>query len=130
MMDIESKEREGLPEGEALIARLRQYVEACAAERTGAKGRTRFPNLAGFCATLGVGVEVFEREMEAYPEIYGAVCAVLEDEALNWEWSATLVSAYLKKRLGYGDRSEESRSVCEAAETSLVFEHDVFEDGG
>ena len=115
---------------ETLEGRAREYIEACAAERTGAKGRTRFPNLAGFCRTLGIGVDVFEKEMEAYPEVYGAICAMLEDEALNWEWSATLVSAYLKKRLGYGDKGEEPRSVCESAETRLVFEHDVFEDGG
>lgn len=124
------KERGGFADVEGLVERAREYIAACAAERTGTKGRTRFPNLAGFCRSLGVGVETFEREMEAYPEEYGAVCAMLEDEALNWEWSATLVSAYLKKRLGYADKGEEPRSVCDAAETRLVFEHDVFEDGG
>lgn len=108
----------------------RQYVERCAAEQVGAKGRCRFPNLAGFCSSLGVGVETLERALEDYPEVYGAICALLEDAALNWEWSATLVSAYLKKRLGYADRPEEPRSVCETAETRIVFEHDIVEDGG
>ena len=119
-----------LPAPEEILERAAAYVAACAAECTGAKGRTRFPNLAGFCRGLGVGVDVFRREMEAYPEVMDALLAVLEDEALNWEWSATIVSAYLKKRLGYGERGEETRSVCESAETRLVFEHDVFEDGG
>lgn len=115
---------------EDLVTRARLYIERCAAERIGAKGRGRFANLAGFCRYLGMGVDAFEREMAGYPEIYGAVCAMFEDEALNCELSATLVSAYLKKRLGYGERADESRSICESAETRLVFEHDVMEDGG
>ena len=119
-----------LPAPEELLERAGEYVATCATECTGTKGRTRFPNLAGFCRALGVGVEAFRREMEAYPEVMDALLAVFEDEALNWEWSASIVSAYLKKRLGYGEHGEETRSVCEAAETRLVFEHDVFEDGG
>lgn len=115
---------------ETLAARARVYIDRCGAEQIGAKGRGRFANLAGFCRYLGVGVDTFEREMAAYPEIYGTVCAMFEDEALNCELSATLVSAYLKKRLGYSEKAEERRSVCEAAETRLVFEHDIFEDGG
>ena len=116
---------------EEVLARTAEYISSCAAERN-AKGRGRFPNLAGLCRALGVGVEAFRREMEAYPEVLDAVCAMLEDEALNWECSATLVSAYLKKHLGYdGTRGAERRgTVCEAEEVRLVFEHDVFEDGG
>ena len=51
---------------------------------------------------------------------------MLEDEALNSSLSPTLISAYLKKRLGYA-----SDSSAESSENQLQikFEHDIFEDG-
>ena len=51
--------------------------------------------------------------------------AILEDEALNSALSPTLVSAYLKKRLGYDGTEKRASSQLE-----ISFEHDVFEDGG
>ena len=134
-MTIDKEKENGSGQGEdgldgaSLLAAARAYVERCAETSIGVKGRCRFPNLAGFCATLGMGVEELRRMLEPYPEVYGTICALLEDAALNWEWSATLVSAYLKMRLGYGEKPEETRSVCETEQTRIVFEHDILEDG-
>lgn len=93
------------------------------------KRHGRFPNLAGFCRAIGIGVEVFEREMAAYPETFGMLCAIFEDEALNSDLSATVLAPYLKRRLGYGDKPEQQGSICDSAETRLVFQHDILEDG-
>ena len=113
-----------------MVARARTYIETCAVQSVGAKGRGRFANLAGFCRSLGVGVDTFVREMAAYPEAYDTICAMFEDEALNCELSATLVSAYLKRRLGYADKPDSPHTACDAGEVKLIFEHDIFEDGG
>lgn len=56
--------------------------------------------------------------------------AALEDEALNIGNSATLITAYMKQRLGYGRVGAEPRFSCEAEKYELVFEHDILEDGG
>ena len=55
---------------------------------------------------------------------------MFEDEALNSELSPTVVTAYLKQRLGYGEKQETHRASCELPELKLVFDHDIFEDGG
>ena len=65
-----------------------------------------------------------------HPESYGALCAVFEDEALNSELSPTVINAYLKQRLGYGERVCEKRASFDLPEVKLVFDHDIFEDGG
>ena len=88
--------------------------------------RSAFPNLAGFCRYLGIGTGELDEIRNDYPLEYGRMLTVLEDEALNSEMSATLLSAYLKKRLGY-DSSLQKESPEEALQIS--FEHDIFEDG-
>lgn len=85
-----------------------------------------FPNLAGFCRYLGIGTGELERFGASHPEEYGRILAVFEDEALNSGLSATLVSAYLKKRLGY-DSSRQGYT--DAAGLQVSFDHDIFEDG-
>ena len=67
--------------------------------------------------------------MKERQEEYDTLCAMFEDEALNSGLSATLVSAYLKKHLGYGEKAEASASVCEADKVKLIFEHDIYADG-
>ena len=42
--------------------------------------------------------------------------------------SPTVVSAYLKHRLGYGEKSE-AVSSADAGEIRLIFDHDISEDG-
>ena len=56
--------------------------------------------------------------------------AALEDEALNASNSPTLLSAYLKKRLGYLEKqSKGEQNESECGLMRLVFEHDIEEDG-
>ena len=88
--------------------------------------KTSFPNLAGFCRYIGIGIDEFFRLSASYPEHSGRILTVLEDEALNSGVSASLLSAYLKKRLGYG--STESPQSPEQ-QLCISFEHDIFEDG-
>ena len=130
VIDNNEKEGFGMPlDREDIIAALAEYIELCRSEVVG-KAKTRFPNLAGFCRYLGVGVEVLVEAFREAPDSYGALCAVFEDEALNSELSPTVVTAYLKQRLGYGEKQEPSRATCELPEFKLVFDHDIFEDGG
>ena len=115
---------------DAVISAAAEYIEACRSETVGAKSKGRFPNLAGFCRYLGIGLEALEEIFGDYRESYGALCAVFEDEALNSDLSATVITAYLKQRLGYGEKTEPKRAACEFPEVKLVFDHDIFEDGG
>ena len=111
-----------------LAALAREYIEGCATEE-GKRGG-RFANLAGFCRYLGMGVEQFCLFMKERQEEYDALCAMFEDEALNSGLSATLISAYLKRHLGHGERAEATgKSSMELDQIKLVFEHDIYEDG-
>jgi hypothetical protein len=121
---------------------LEEYILACsridaesnedAASTEKSKSRKKaasaklFPNLAGFCRYLGISTQELSDISRDYPSQYGKLLAVLEDEALNSSLSPTLISAYLKKRLGYA-----SDSSAESSENQLQikFEHDIFEDG-
>ena len=121
---------DGCLDKDRVISSVAEYIGECRSEAVGSKSKTRFPNLAGFCRYLGIGVEELEELFRGYHESYGALCAVFEDEALNSDLSATLITAYLKQRLGYGERAEPRRAACEFPEVKLVFDHDIFEDGG
>lgn len=131
---IKNDEQESSPSelrlgGEEIITAVADYIAACRNEVLG-KNKQRFPNLAGFCRHLGIGIEVLEEALKDDPRIYGVICAVFEDEALNSELSPTVVTTYLKQRLGYGEKVEPKRAALELPEVKLVFDHDIFEDGG
>lgn len=81
------------------------------------------PNIAGFCRYMGAGVSEFQGLKQRYPEIYDALCAIFEDEALNSALSPSVVSLYLRERLGYDGDKRDDGSV------TVVFEHDVLNDG-
>ena len=52
----------------------------------------------------------------------------MEDEALNASSvSPTLITAYLKRRLGYAEKPEASSAEC--GDVRVIFEHDITEDG-
>ena len=85
-----------------------------------------FPNLAGFCRYLGIATEELEEIANKSPHAYKRILTVLEDEALNSGLSATLLSAYLKKRLGYEAPPRHSTA---SSQLQICFEHDIFEDG-
>ncbi len=94
----------------------------------GKKERSRFPNLAGFCRKLKIGTAELERISLEYPKQYGALLSLFEDEALNSTQSATILSAYMKEHLGFGEKKEGGASFT-SGDVRLIFEHDIGEDG-
>ena len=115
-----------------LAEHLCDYLASCApADDTSKKGVGKIPNLAGFCRHLSCGVGAYLQFADTYPELADYLSAVFEDEALNFSPSPTVLSAYLKKRLGYGEKakSDEGESETDCGLMRLVFEHDIEEDG-
>lgn len=109
-----------------------EYISLCKEspkEGEGGKSKTtaRFPNLAGFCRYLGCGLDTLEAIREESPTEFSALLAILEDEALNFLYSPTLVAAYLKRRMEYEKEKERKASGYDAMQ--ICFEHDVLEDG-
>ena len=120
---------------EAYLHFCRSYGESLAAEQGRGKRRKEelFPNLAGFFRWMGYGMEKAVAVKLHRAELYDRICTVLEDEALNSELSPTVLSAYLKRRLGYGDRSEPMGGAAvtgvEGEQIRLIFDHNILEDG-
>ena len=106
--------------------KLHAYLQRCHGEEDGGA----FPNLAGFCRYLGVGIRTFCELGAQYPAAYDAVMTQLEDEALNANRlpanSASLTAAYFKRRLGYDGEIPGER---EAPGIRVVFDHDIAEAG-
>ena len=106
-----------------------RYILECRKKDGGAKGG-RVPNLAGFFRYCGFDGSDLSRIPAEYPEIYSSLCMIFEDEALNSSLSPTVLSVYLKKRLGYNAEDNTGRqSVSGGGQLRLVFEHDITEDG-
>ena len=112
---------------------LETYIKSCyepsaapsPEPRRIAKSTHRLPNLAGFCRYLAIGTEDFRRIADECPDEIAPLFAILEDEALNSALPPAVLSAYLKRRLGY-DREDEEIS---AEPLQICFEHDIFGDG-
>ncbi len=114
-----------------LLELAEEYAAECyegCAQSDGKKARRRFPNLAGFCRRLGIGTEQIKLLRSEYPEQYGALLSLLEDEALNSSQSATVLTAYMKEHLDFGEKKEGGASFM-SGDIKLVFEHDILEDG-
>lgn len=101
-----------------LFEYVEKYLEKCA-------GGEKFPNVAGFCRFCGVGQGELNELEKIYPKEYDALCSVFEDEALNSDIAVSLVGAYMKKRLGYGDEKRAESS----SPPEIIFEHDILRDG-
>ena len=110
---------------------LSQYLESCRLPPDAPPKKTErvFPNLAGFCRFLGCGTTSADTLRTTHPELADRICAVLEDEALNASVSPTVLSAYLKRRLGYADKPDPPGSAADCGQLRLIFEHDILEDG-
>ncbi len=104
-----------------LVELAERYIDFCAQNK-------RLPNLAGFCRHAELGGSAVERLRREFPESYSELCLILEDEALNADVPASVLTAYLKKRLNYDDRAEGS-TPCEVGQLKLIFEHDILKDG-
>ena len=115
--------------GKRLHTLLLHYLERCRAEEeTDEKGRTvgrRFPNVAGFCRSRGIGLSDLDTLSEEYPNEVDLLLTVLEDEALNAGLPPPILSAYLKKRLAYDRVTKEGSP----SAPTVCFEHDIFRDG-
>jgi hypothetical protein len=119
-----------LADEERIDTEFGKYILHCREECGGnPKSAGRIPNVAGFCRFLGVTLSDFDRLKSTRPEIHGALCAALEDEALNSQMTATILSIYLKHRLGYLEEKHEERSVTDSGQLRLIFDHYAFEDG-
>ena len=94
------------------------------------KNAGRIPNVAGFCRFTQSTLSDFERLRHTRPEVHGALCAALEDEALNSEMSASILSVYLKLRLGYSGDEKAETGITDTGQLRLIFDHDAYEDGG
>ena len=111
-------------------SQLRRYLDSCRFPSDADTKRPggRLPNLAGFCRWLGCGVSELDALRTAHPEVADYLCAVMEDEALNASSvSPTLLTAYLKRRLGYAEKPDASSAEC--GDVRVIFEHDITEDG-
>ena len=107
-----------------------RYILSCREEDEGKKKHRRFPNVAGFCRFFGINSDQLDYMKEKYPDSYSALCLIFEDEAFNAEISTTVLSAYLKKRLGYSEReSAPDSTVNVPGPLKLIFEHDIMSDG-
>ena len=82
--------------GRSLQAAFGDYLAHCEKNEV-------FPNLAGFCRFCGIGEDKFAQLRQRWPEVCDFVVTALEDEALNADLSSSLVTAYLKHRLGYNE---------------------------
>lgn len=114
---------------------LEEYITSCSeicdleletVKKCSKKKKGRFPNVAGFCRYFHIGDAEYERLCVKYPNEFERVKLVFEDEALNSEISPTILSAYLKKRLGY---EKTSCSEVYDGQLKVVFDHDILEDG-
>ena len=114
-----------------LPAKLKRYIKSCRPPPDADPKRNpgRLPTLAGFCNFLGVGLSGMDRLHREDPLLFDRICTALEDEALNYSPTPTLLSAYLKKRLGYAEEREGDVREVTCNEMRLIFEHDIEEDG-
>ncbi len=114
-----------------LLELAEKYVAECyesSAVNEGKKSKGRFPNLAGFCRRLGIGTAQIKLLRSEYPEQYGALLSLFEDEALNSSQSATILTAYMKEHLDFGEKKEGGATL-PLGDIKLIFEHDILEDG-
>ena len=94
--------------------------------RGGRRDGRRLPNPAGFCRFLGLSREAFSDLFRAFPREMGRVLAILEDEALNSDLSATTLGFYLRRLFG----EEDERAEKGEGDVVVTFRHDIFSDGG
>ena len=116
---------------------LEKYIKSCrlsetddggtVTKQTSKKGLGRFPNIAGFCGFYRISIEDLENLASEFPEEISYLYAIFEDEALNSGLPPAVLSAYLKKRLGY--EKEDLRQDSSSPPISIRFEHDIYDDG-
>ena len=121
--------RELIPLAEEYVKSCKAYAQDVEEKRARSKSGEKFPNIAGFARMLGVGVSSIKNIESKWPEQYGALLAIFEDEALNSDKNATILNTYIKERLNFGEKKEGGATL-PVGDLQLVFEHDISEDGG
>lgn len=107
----------------AYLTECHASVDAADAKANKKGGTERIPNLAGFCRSMGCGLTAMEELWQSFPQHADYLCAVFEDEALNAVRSLGIWTTYFKERLGVSGQTGSDESA------TLVFEHDIEEDG-
>ncbi len=122
---------ERLADEDRMTGELSRYLASCHPDEESGRSKRagRIPNVAGFCRFLGVTLADFDRLKRTRPDHHGALCAALEDEALNSPMTATILSIYLKYRLGYSEDKKEENLVTDSGQLRLIFDHDAYRDG-
>lgn len=107
------------------------YIIYCQSKDAGGKQKNagRIPNVAGFCRFAHSTLSDFEQLKKTRPELHGALCAAFEDEALNSDMPTSILSVYLKLRLGYSGEREEDAGIVDSGQIRLIFDHDAYRDG-
>lgn len=98
-----------------LLTLAEAYIDECARKE-------RVVNVAGFCRYVGITTAHFRELAEHFPEQAGQLLDLFEDEALNSDMSPSLLTSYLKARLGFGEQRSDDA-------LSITFQHDVMKDG-
>ncbi len=98
-----------------LLELAEKYIDECAETE-------RVVNIAGFCRYIGVSAARFHELTEQFPEQAGLLMNLFEDEALNSGLSPSLLTSYLKNRLGYGEERQDGA-------LKVTFRHDIMKDG-
>ena len=116
---------------ERLDVLAEEYIAFCKSAADGEKKPSkksagRFPNVAGFCRYFRIGASEYDCLSQKYPAEFEKLGVMFEDEALNSDVSPTILSAYMKKRLGYDRECE--REITDG-QLKIVFDHNIMEDG-
>lgn len=114
-----------------IFALFEDYLRFCRSESEcgSSKNAGRIPNIAGFCRFADSTLSEFDRLKKTRPELHGALCAAFEDEALNSAMPPSILSIYLKLRLGYSGESAEETGITDSGQIRLIFDHDAYRDG-
>lgn len=109
---------------------LLRYFKTCLPPKNADPKRVsgQFPNLAGFCFWFGCRKDEVEALKDSDPDAAELILNGLENAALNTFFiSPTVLSIYLKKRMGYAEKNEAPPPE-EADFMRIIFEHNIEED--
>ncbi len=110
----------------ALDALIATYLDSCRprANLPPKLAVGTYPNLAGFFRFYGLGLSALDALRDGDRATYDYFLAVFEDASLSQSvlLSPTVVSVYLKHRLGYGEKSSSDGDV------KVIFDHGLSED--
>ena len=98
-----------------------EYVTYCKANEG------RLPTMAGFFRRLGFGARELDHLKNTHRDDYRTVMMIFEDEVINSQRPASLVSSYMRQYFRCDDDEAASEQKCGAV--TLLFDHDISIDG-